>query len=373
MTNSEMMSIGAFADACGLTTSALRFYDDAGLLRPDRVDPGSGYRWYTPGQCDRAVLVRRLREIGMPIVGVRKMLDSAPLDAKRCLDDYLAEIIGAAEAARSTASLIKAQWDIQPEPGVTTISGPMFAAATDQVLTTTACDAEFAVLGGVRVEIDNGALTMTATDRYRLTTRSLVAGQTGATWAGTVSADDLRRCLADLRHSPVVELTVADDDLTITLPGGRRRHCRLIDDTFPDHRALLGALPTPTTTMLTSRTGLLDALERGPAEFVEMQIDEGRFALRPYPRPSDADSGSPGTTDLGDEMRVVAEVTGAPLTLWFEMTTLHPAISTAIGADLLVELRGGDQPATIRSADRGELTTLVMPVRSPASIDRVAS
>ncbi|MEN2511868.1 MerR family transcriptional regulator [Gordonia polyisoprenivorans] len=372
MTNSEMMSIGAFADACGLTTSALRFYDDAGLLRPDRVDPGSGYRWYTPGQCDRAVLVRRLREIGMPIVGVRKMLDSAPLDAKRCLDDYLAEIIGAAEAARSTASLIKAQWDIQPEPGVTTISGAMFAAATDQVLTTTACDAEFAVLSGVRVEIENGALTMSATDRFRLTTRSLVAGQTGATCAGTVHADDLRRCLADLRHSPVVELTVDDDGLTITLPGGRRRHCRLIDDTFPDHRALLGALPTPTTTMLTSRTGLLDALERGPAEFVEMQIDEGRIALRPYPCPSDDDSDS-GTAELGDEMRLVAEVTGVALTLWFEMTTLYPAISTAIGADVLVELRGRDQPATIRSADRGELTTLVMPVRNPASAGRVAS
>ncbi len=71
----------------------------------------------------------------------------------------------------------------------------------------------------------------------------------------------------------------------------------MIDDTFPDHRALLGALPTPTTTMLTSRTGLLDALERGPAEFVEMQIDEGRIALRPYPCPSDDDSDS-GTAEL---------------------------------------------------------------------------
>ncbi|UVT27223.1 MerR family DNA-binding transcriptional regulator [Rhodococcus pyridinivorans] len=38
------MSIGVFAELVGLTASALRFYDDAGLLRPEQVDPSTGYR-----------------------------------------------------------------------------------------------------------------------------------------------------------------------------------------------------------------------------------------------------------------------------------------------------------------------------------------
>ncbi|WP_246007607.1 hypothetical protein [Gordonia oryzae] len=62
-----------------------------------------------------------------------------------------------------------------------------------------------------------------------------------------------------------------------------------------------------------------------------------------------------------------------PLTLWFGMPTLYPAIGSAICADILVELRDGDQTATIRSADRGELTALVMPVDKPAAAGRVSS
>ncbi|EHK80445.1 MerR family DNA-binding transcriptional regulator [Rhodococcus pyridinivorans] len=42
MTDPEMMSIGVFAELVGLTASALRFYDDAGLLRPEQVDPVDG-------------------------------------------------------------------------------------------------------------------------------------------------------------------------------------------------------------------------------------------------------------------------------------------------------------------------------------------
>ncbi|HJF76314.1 MAG TPA: MerR family DNA-binding transcriptional regulator, partial [Brevibacterium linens] len=38
MTDSDLMPIGAFARIVGLTASALRFYDDAGVLRPDHVD-----------------------------------------------------------------------------------------------------------------------------------------------------------------------------------------------------------------------------------------------------------------------------------------------------------------------------------------------
>ena len=57
--------------------------------------------------------------------------------------------------------------------------------------------------------------------------------------------------------------------------------------------------------------------------------------------------------------------TGADLTVWFELTTLYPALSHALGNDVMIDLRGIDQPATMRSADSGDLTTLVMPCQSP--------
>lgn len=49
-----MRSIGELARDCGLSVSALRFYDRAGVLVPAWVDPVSGYRWYEPEQLEEA-------------------------------------------------------------------------------------------------------------------------------------------------------------------------------------------------------------------------------------------------------------------------------------------------------------------------------
>ncbi|WJJ11434.1 MerR family DNA-binding transcriptional regulator [Prescottella equi] len=43
----DLVTIGVFARACGLTPSALRFYDDSGLLSPAHIDPVTGYRYYS--------------------------------------------------------------------------------------------------------------------------------------------------------------------------------------------------------------------------------------------------------------------------------------------------------------------------------------
>lgn len=65
-----MLTIGEFAEACGLSVPALRRYDEAGVLVPAEVDPRSGYRRYAPAQIDDGVLVRTLRQIGLPLATV---------------------------------------------------------------------------------------------------------------------------------------------------------------------------------------------------------------------------------------------------------------------------------------------------------------
>lgn len=74
--NSELMPIGAFAQRSGLTSSALRFYADSGLLPPADVDPLSGYRYYSADQVAQATKLRRLREIAMPLTAVEAVLDA---------------------------------------------------------------------------------------------------------------------------------------------------------------------------------------------------------------------------------------------------------------------------------------------------------
>jgi DNA-binding transcriptional MerR regulator len=52
------MTIGEFAQASGLSISALRFYDEKGLLEPYHVDPATGYRRYVAAQVRRAAVIK---------------------------------------------------------------------------------------------------------------------------------------------------------------------------------------------------------------------------------------------------------------------------------------------------------------------------
>ncbi|MFF8862281.1 protein phosphatase 2C domain-containing protein [Streptomyces sp. NPDC015139] len=75
----EFLTIGAFARASRLSPKALRLYDELDLLRPARVDPDTGYRYYAAGQLGRARLVAWLRRLGMPLAEIRAVcaLDAA--------------------------------------------------------------------------------------------------------------------------------------------------------------------------------------------------------------------------------------------------------------------------------------------------------
>ncbi|GIG19636.1 MerR family transcriptional regulator [Cellulomonas chitinilytica] len=69
------LTIGEFARRSGLSLKALRLYDARGILPPERVDPGNGYRYYGAGQLDRARTIALLRRLDMPLALVGELLD----------------------------------------------------------------------------------------------------------------------------------------------------------------------------------------------------------------------------------------------------------------------------------------------------------
>ena len=69
----------------GLSISALRHYDDIGLVRPAEVDARTGYRRYRFGQVDIAWRVRLLREAELSTEDIAKMLDGDTADARAVL------------------------------------------------------------------------------------------------------------------------------------------------------------------------------------------------------------------------------------------------------------------------------------------------
>lgn len=69
-----MFAIGEFARIARVTVKTLRFYDEAGLLKPARVDKTSGYRYYQASQLPRLNRILVLKELGFSLEQITTML-----------------------------------------------------------------------------------------------------------------------------------------------------------------------------------------------------------------------------------------------------------------------------------------------------------
>ncbi|MFD9811906.1 MerR family transcriptional regulator [Streptomyces sp. NPDC059080] len=273
MPNSELMPIGVFAQRSGLTSSALRFYADSGPLPPADVDPVTGYRYYAAAQLERATTLRQLREIAMPLAAVEAVLAAGADEAARLLDEHVAKIEGDAAAARRKAAVIKsALGGNVPGLLIATLKGPLLADAVEQVLAATAHEPGMAVLAGLHIEASDEAIALTATDRYRLSIRTLVPARPAEqTWVGTVDGDDLRAAVTDVRRSALIRIEAVPHGIWLRMPEREDRHCRTLSEEFPDHRLMLESLDEVTTRATVSKDLLLRVLEEHPDEHVVLR------------------------------------------------------------------------------------------------------
>lgn len=67
--------IGEFSRMCRVSVNALRFYDQEGLLSPAQVDRYTGYRYYRAEDLRRVHWLRALKESGLSLEQIRKILD----------------------------------------------------------------------------------------------------------------------------------------------------------------------------------------------------------------------------------------------------------------------------------------------------------
>jgi DNA-binding transcriptional MerR regulator len=76
------LSIGDFSRATHMTVKTLRHYHQVGLLEPAEVDPHTGYRRYATGQIPTAQVIRRFRDLGMPLEEIQGVLSAPDLHTR---------------------------------------------------------------------------------------------------------------------------------------------------------------------------------------------------------------------------------------------------------------------------------------------------
>jgi len=101
-------SIGDLAKEFDLTTRAMRFYEDMGLLQPERSGPGGRNRVYSARDRTRLKLTLRAKRLGLSLTEAKELIDmyDSPRDTgpqlrkflvvlaahRQQLEDQLAEI-----------------------------------------------------------------------------------------------------------------------------------------------------------------------------------------------------------------------------------------------------------------------------------------
>lgn len=346
--NGQLLPIGEFARSTGLTTSALRFYADTGVLDPADIDPFSGYRLYDPSQISAGIRIRQLRDADMPLAGVRDVLTSSPQDAANVVRRHIANLTASTGDAVAVAERVAEELsgDNQvAEPSTTcTVAGPVLAAGLDAVLPTTVSDPDLPILGSVLIEVTAGEIRLVATDRYRLIIRTLAVETSGTDWSGAVCTSDLVAVLPELRRADEVRLDCCPGLLRAAVSGGPASvvDLREVHDAFPDYRLMIESLPDPVSRVTVDTGALRQAVEDGGPR-VTLDVSASHLAV-------------------GD-ITLEAPVDGAATNATFSLSTLYPALTGALGPEVVLDFRGADKPVTVRSALRGDLTSVIMPVK----------
>jgi DNA-binding transcriptional MerR regulator len=79
---SASLAIGDFSRATHLTVKTLRHYHETGLLEPAQIDPQTGYRRYTTEQIPVAQIIKRFRDLDMPLNEIRAVLSAPDVQAR---------------------------------------------------------------------------------------------------------------------------------------------------------------------------------------------------------------------------------------------------------------------------------------------------
>jgi DNA polymerase-3 subunit beta len=356
MDDDVLLTIGAFARAVELSPSALRYYDDCGLLAPAEVDRTTGYRYYSPELESRARLIRWMRDVGVPVETMRVVLDGSNGDARVALGEFLSDRTEHAARAATVVTDVLRELDRVDEtarPASVVVDGPELAAALRQVRPAADIDAA-SPLACALVELDGRRLDVVATNRYWMAWRELVVPELGArrTTAparAVVSPSGVNRLVDRLEAGADVALVLSEGRLTLEEPGstdvGAEVETRQV--AYPAHRLIIDGLDEATTRVSIARDELLGALGRASRVVVEVEVDPELQVVR--------------LTTSGEPVRLAAGVRGEPMRLLLSVPLLARAVESCLGPEVTLDLRAPRRPVTVRSAYQPSFATLVMP------------
>jgi DNA-binding transcriptional MerR regulator len=125
---SSTLAIGDFSRATHVSVKMLRHYHEIGLLEPVAVDPETGYRRYDPDQIAQAQIIRRFRDLDMPLGQIREVLTAPDIQTRnRLIASHLARLETTLTRTQESVSTLR---NLLEDPATEVPVGHRYASVT---------------------------------------------------------------------------------------------------------------------------------------------------------------------------------------------------------------------------------------------------
>jgi DNA-binding transcriptional MerR regulator len=132
------LTIGDFSRVTFLSVKTLRHYHRVGLLEPAEVDPVTGYRRYTSAQIPVAQVIRRFRELDMPLEDIGSVLRASDQAVRSEL--IAAHLVRLEETLAETQRAVASLRDLLEHPSPSVVIEHRRVPATQAAAVTSTVD-----------------------------------------------------------------------------------------------------------------------------------------------------------------------------------------------------------------------------------------
>lgn len=245
------------------------------------------------------------------------------------------------------------QLPVEVEGNTVEVDRAAFVATIERVVRAASTDLSRPVYTGVQMRVDEDAITLVATDGYRLASKRTTTAGGGASVDVVVPA----RALAELARlagaEEVVRVTASRNTIRFALPAVTL-WARLLDGRPQDHAAILGGSFAHDARV--SRRALLAAVDRAAVMIernapLELVFDRSELLLHVR------------TAESGEAHERVALTSPAqPLRIGFNARYLRDGLELVEGDEVVFRMNDGIRPVVLRGAS-DDFSYLVAPLR----------
>jgi DNA polymerase-3 subunit beta len=243
------------------------------------------------------------------------------------------------------------------------VDAGLLAGALSQVVRAASTDETRQILTGVLCEIEEGSLTLAATDSYRLAVRKIDAPGASGRRDVVLPSRTLSELARALGAGATVSASIKENLVAFAIgQAGEEGQTleqasigsRFIEGEFPKYRQLLPE-------------GYPNKLEVDRDALLEVTKRVGLLAQNNLPVKLQLGSElevSAHTPDVGEGQEIIdADYSGDPLVIAFNPQFLYDGVSAIQSPRVTLDVADGLKPAIIKGADDSDFTYLLMPVR----------